>query len=88
MDTFKLYMYNPALGENYLVVPSNNPISLSQNDNESNMIWEYSLNLTIIAPMERVRKNAGANAAAVLLAADVMQKGVNDAADTIKKSIL
>ena len=52
--TYKLYFYNPALGENYLVVPSKNPLILSQVEQTSNMIWQYTLNLIVIADLEDV----------------------------------
>lgn len=52
--TYKLYFYNPALGENYLVVPAKNPLVLSQTEQSSNMVWQYTLNLIIIADLEDV----------------------------------
>lgn len=52
--TYKLYFYNPALGENYLVVPAKNPLSFSQSEQTSNMIWQYTLNLIVIADLEDV----------------------------------
>lgn len=48
-NPFKLYFYNPALGESYLVVPTSNPLSLNQDENQNNMIWEYTLNLIAVA---------------------------------------
>ena len=53
--SFRLYFYNPALGESYLVVPTKSPLSLSQNEQSSNMIWQYSLTLTIIADLNDVQ---------------------------------
>jgi len=52
--TFHLYFYNPALGESYLVVPTKNPLVLSMNDQSTNMIWQYTLNLVIIADLNDV----------------------------------
>lgn len=49
---FKLFLYNPTLGENYIVVPTNNPLILNQDENNNNMIWAYTLNLTAIAPLD------------------------------------
>lgn len=49
LGSYKLLLYNPALGESYLVVPTKNPLVLTQNEQNSNMIWQYTLNLTIIA---------------------------------------
>lgn len=45
----RLIFYNPALGNNYLVKPTSLRFSMSQ---ESNMIWNYSLNLKTIASLE------------------------------------
>jgi len=52
-QTYKLFFYNPALGESYLVVPSKNPLTWSQNES-TNMIWQYTLNLIAIANMSDV----------------------------------
>lgn len=52
--SFKLFLYNPALGESYLVVPTKSPLSFSQDDGGSNMIWKYTLNLLIIADLADV----------------------------------
>lgn len=52
--TFKLYYYNPALGESYLVVPKKNPLVLSQNVSNSNMVWQYTLNLLAIADLNEL----------------------------------
>ena len=51
---FRLYFYNLAFGESYLVTVPPAGIVFSQNE-EKNMIWEYTLNLTVIAPIEAVR---------------------------------
>lgn len=45
----RLIFYNPALGNSYLVKPMSLKFSMSQ---ESNMIWNYSLPLKTIAPLE------------------------------------
>jgi len=55
--TYKLYFYNAALGEAYLVVPTKQPLTWSQNEQGSNMIWKYQLNLTIIADLNDVENN-------------------------------
>ena len=51
---FRLLFYNPALGESYLVVPTKTPLELSQNENQSNMLWNYTLNLSIICDLKDV----------------------------------
>jgi len=47
---FRLYFYNMALGESYLVAvpPTGLQLSMTQ---EKNMIWDYTLNLTTKAPL-------------------------------------
>lgn len=52
--TYKLFFYNPALGENYLVVPTKSPLTLSQNEQSSNMVWQYRMSLVIIADLADV----------------------------------
>ncbi len=50
---FRLYFYNMALGESYLVVVPPTGLVLNQSL-QRNMIWEYSLTMTAIAPLEAV----------------------------------
>lgn len=57
--TFRLYFYNPALGEAYLVVPTKTPLKFSQNDSNLNMVWKYDLNLTIIADLADISFSDG-----------------------------
>ena len=52
---YKLYFYNMALNENYVVVPSPQGVVLTQ-DMSKNMVWSYSLNLTAISPLSNVNK--------------------------------
>lgn len=79
----RLYFYNMALGESYLVVVPPAGLSFSQNL-QRNMIWDYNLSITAIAPLESV---AGAKKAKTALtkicAAGAIQKGVNDLAASI-----
>jgi len=49
----RLIFYNPALGNSYLVKPTNLKFSTSQ---ESNMIWNYSLSFKTIASLESVQE--------------------------------
>ena len=48
---FKLFLYLPALSEAYLVAPTPNPLTLTMDEGSTNMIWQYQLNLTAIAPL-------------------------------------
>jgi hypothetical protein len=58
---FRLYFYNPALGENYLVMPPQNALILSQDNQQGNMIWSYSLNLTILSPIDYLKEQSNSN---------------------------
>lgn len=47
----KLYFYNMALGESYLVTVAPGGLQLSQ-DLGKNMIWNYTLTMQIVSPLE------------------------------------
>lgn len=79
---FKLFFYNMALGESYLVVVPPAGLNLSQNL-QRNMIWEYNLSMTAIAPLESVKSGKTKTSLTKILAVGAIQKGVNDLAATI-----
>jgi hypothetical protein len=81
--SFKLYLYNPALGESYLVVPTGNPLIFDQNDQQGNMIWSYTLNLTAIAPITGSRAKIIKGSLTNILAVDNVQKGLNSTASLV-----
>ena len=72
---FRLYLYNLALGESYLVVVPPNGFTLSQNL-QKNMIWEYSINFTIIAPMEAIQSQYKPSSLSNILSRGGIQKTV------------
>ena len=82
---YRLYFYNPMLGHNWVVKCTK--FTLSQ-DMSSNMIWKYSVALTVIAPLdavvssEAIKKSMQRN-----LTVDVLQKGATNAANTIVSSM-
>jgi len=47
-----LFLYNPSLNHNYLV--KINAFQLRQDESQSNMMWHYTLNMTTIAPIDRI----------------------------------
>lgn len=49
----QLHFYNLALGESYLVTVQPNGLTLSQTQ-DMNMIWQYSLSMSILAPLSEV----------------------------------
>jgi hypothetical protein len=77
---YRLYLYNYALGESYLVVPPSRALSLEQNEASNNMIWGYSLTLTIVSPLELVRSATSPNSLLKLATSNAIQNGVNMAA--------
>lgn len=85
---FRLYFYNLALGESYLVVPTKNPLILSQNE-AKNTIWGYTLNLHIIAPLDRVDFGGSKSPRSLtnLLTQAVVQNAVSKLSKTVVKYV-
>lgn len=83
----RLYFYNMAFGESYLVTIPPSGISFSQN-REKNMIWEYNLNMTVIAPLEAVSGGNSENSLASICSSNVIQKGVNELASTLSSNLI
>ena len=79
-NPLKLYFYNPALGESYLVVPTPNALVLSQDDANNNMIWAYTLNLTIVAEVQGTRDTTIKSSLSDIVSVGAIQKAVNSLA--------
>lgn len=73
---FRLYMYNMALGESYLCSVKPEGLTVSQNL-EKNMIWQYSLTLDILAPLELVRAKAKQSSSKKAVAFASIQRDLN-----------
>jgi len=72
----RLYFYNLALSEQYLCVVPSGGLSLSQTY-ESNMIWNYSLNLSILANLEDLKSESEIkSSSSTLLKSSAIQKGI------------
>jgi len=54
---FRLFFYNMAFGESYQVVVPSNGMRFYQ-DLSNNMIWNYDLRLTVVAPLDAVVKDS------------------------------
>ena len=54
---FRLFFYNMAFGENYQVVVPPNGMRFYQ-DISNNMIWNYDLRFTVVAPLDAVVKDS------------------------------
>ena len=81
----RLYLYNMALSESYLVTISPSGLNLSQ-ALDKNMIWSYSLTFNIIAPLDRVIKKK--NTKDDVLKASVVQNFANIVASEVKSMFL
>ena len=85
---FKLFFYNPSLGESYLVVPSpGNPLVISLNDSNNNMIHQYSLNLTAIAPISGHTLQGNNSSNVDILSPDIVQKSVSTFVSIVRTSL-
>lgn len=83
----RLYFYNMAFGESYLVAVPPSGVSFTQNL-QKNMIWEYNLNLSSIAPLEAVVGSTKIKTTLLkACAADAIQKSVNGLAKDISSSL-
>jgi hypothetical protein len=83
---FRLYFYNPALGESYLVMIPPNGFTCSQNE-QRNMVWDYTLNMIAVAPLEEVKNTSASSSLTQRLASAVIQKTVNDLASFVAARI-
>jgi len=55
-EPYRLYLYNPSLNHSFLV--KINKFTMSQDKNNSNMMWRYDLMMTAIAPIQSLRDKA------------------------------
>jgi len=80
----RLYFYNMALGESYLVTIPPSGVSYTQTQDQ-NMIWNYNINMTILALLSEVSfiDNVESNNRNIL-SKGVMTKGVNIVANEVK----
>lgn len=75
---FRLYFYNMALGESYLVTVPSGGLTLNTDNENSNMIWNYNLTLTALAPLSLVLDQESSKGSLKRsLKTSVIQKGVN-----------
>ena len=88
---FKLYFYNMALGESYLVAIPPSGAQFSQ-DVSKNMVWFYSITMKTLAPLDAVREEQEGSlrkelsATAVAAGVSMVAQGVNDIMMEIGKS--
>ena len=81
---FRLYFYNMALGESYLVSVPAGGLVVDTNVQGSNFLWNYTLTLDILASMElALKKKTPTSSLKSMLTAGVMQSGVNNFASSM-----
>lgn len=83
---FKLYFYNMAIGESYLVAVPPSGFTSSQT-REKNMIWDYTLNLTVLAPLDAVRSARKKTSMLLLLGFSVLGAGIAAALKEVKNQL-
>lgn len=84
-QSHKLYLYNPALGHNWLVKVDS--INFSQDRTSSNMLWKYNMQLTAIAPLTKVNSiDVGKKSLPVSTGISVLQGGLNSLTSKIRSS--
>lgn len=79
----RLILYNMALGEIYICVPSPNAVMFHQIQ-DRNMIWQYAITFTILGNLYDVKTAEKRNASTELLKTSIMQNAVNIVGSEIK----
>lgn len=88
---FKLYFYNMALGESYLVAIPPSGAQFSQ-EVSKNMVWSYSVTMKTLAPLDAVREEQEGSlrkelsATAIAAGVSMLSQGVNDIMMEVGKS--
>ena len=81
---YRLYFYNMALGESYLVTVLPGGLTLNQSY-DKNMIWEYSLTMSILANLEDLKSSDELNKSSKsILTGSLIQNSVNTIANEVK----
>jgi len=84
-NPYKLFFYNPSIGDNFLVQPLSADYAQSYG---RNMIWTYNINFKAIAPAEGIlSEDAGKSSLSKTLTVDVLNKVVNSQARVLKQDI-
>lgn len=82
---FRLYFYNMAFGESYLVAIPPSGVQFFQ-DLSKNMIWNYNLTMIALAPLEAV-SNKNDKSLIDNLLPSMIQSGVNEVASVVSDAI-
>lgn len=81
---FRLYFYNMALGESYLVAIPPSGVQFSQ-DLSKNMVWNYNLTMIALAPLEAVSSKNSKLLDKLL--PSLIQTGVGEVASTVSSAL-
>lgn len=82
----RLYFYNMALGESYLVAIPPSGVQFSQ-DLSKNMIWNYNLTLIALAPLEAVSNDDDDKSLLDKLLPSMIQTGVSEVASVVTDAL-
>lgn len=80
----RLYFYNMALGESYLVSIPPSGVQFSQ-DLSKNMVWNYNMTMIALAPLEAVSNKNDKSFDKLL--PSVIQTGVNEVASVVTDAL-
>lgn len=81
----RLYFYNMALGESYLVSIPPSGVQFSQ-DLSKNMVWNYNMTMIALAPLEAV-SNKNDKSLLDKLLPSMIQTGVNEVASVVTDAL-
>jgi hypothetical protein len=82
---FRLYFYNPCLGESHWVKVNPSGPNFNMNK-EMNTIWTYNFALTTIAPLDSLKGEIKSSSLVNILSKNAIQKGVNVLANDIRRA--
>lgn len=83
---YRLYFHNPTLGEAHLVEKES--FSLNMDENGSNMIWQYQMSVTTIAPIEDIRPQKRVSSLQQAMLIGKVQQGANIFAKGAKVAVV
>jgi hypothetical protein len=87
-ESLQLFFYNLAFGESYLVTIPPSGVTFSQTQDQ-NMIWQYSINLTILAPLSEVLFQNQMNSKSMnLVGRNAVQSSLNVVAKNVTRMIM
>lgn len=79
---FRLYFYNPSFGESYMVKVTST--KFDQNESGSNMMWNYDISFTAVAPLDQIESETKKNLT-IDLALESLSKAANVFASDIRR---